>query len=114
MKDDADAAGKEVHLPATAAAALGECDQHMYPNINTVLRLLCTLPVTISEVERSVSRLKTIKTYLRSSIAEDRLNGLALMRIHYDRDVDVSAVVDRFAERFRTRMLLKTAKMLKQ
>lgn len=114
VQDEAAAEGKEAHLPATAAAALGKCDEQLYPNISTILRQLCTLPVTTSEVERSISRLKTIKTYLRSSTAEDRLNGLALMRIHYDRDVNVSNVVDRFAAMFRTRMMLQAARMLNQ
>jgi hypothetical protein len=72
------------------------------------------LAVTTSEVERSISRLKTIKTYLRSSVGEERLNGLALMRVHCDVDVNVPAVVNAFAKRYRTRMQLKTKQMLLQ
>ncbi|KAK3756740.1 hypothetical protein RRG08_018464 [Elysia crispata] len=83
VKDNADADRKEVHQQA--AAARGKHDQLMYPNINTLLSFVCTLPVTTSEVERTIT---IIKTYLRSSITKDRLNGLALMLIHYDRDVD--------------------------
>ena len=102
------------NLPTTAKASLKECNSHMYPNISVILRLLCTLPVTTSEVERSFSRLKTIKTYLRSTQTEDRLNGLALMRIHYAQDIDAGKVVDAFAARFNTKMKLCPSNFLKE
>ena len=70
------------------------------------------MPVTTSEVERTISRLKTIKTYLRSTQKEDRLNGLAMMRTHYEEDVNVIEVVDEFAKKFKTRMTQKTLMLL--
>lgn len=84
-------------IPATAAKALCQCPKEFYPNLHALLRLICTLPITTAECERSISRLRMLKTYLRSTIGEDRLNGLALMRMHRDIIVDVSAVVDAFA-----------------
>ena len=33
-------------LPNSASAALRECDPIFFPNINVLLRILCTLPVT--------------------------------------------------------------------
>ena len=66
------------------------------------------MPFTTSEVERTISRLKTIKMYLRSTWKEDRLNGLAVLRIHYEEDVNVIEVVDEFAKKFKTKMTLKT------
>lgn len=104
----------DLDKPATASAALKACDRALFPNIFTILQLLCTLPITTSECERTISRLKTIKTYLRSSISQERLNGLALMRIHHNKAVDVTAVVDAFARKFRTRMKLKTQDLLCQ
>ena len=98
--------------PNTLIAALRACDMLMFPNIHTLLKLLCTLPITTTECERTISRLKTLKTCLRSSIGQERLNGLALMRIHRDKPVDVKQVIDNFALRYRTRMTLKTADLL--
>ena len=35
--------------------------------------------------------------YLRSTMTEDRLTGLALMHIHYNMDVDTEEIVKNFA-----------------
>lgn len=84
----------------------------MFPNIHTLLKLLCTLPITTTECEGTISRLKTLKTCLCSPIGHERLNGLALMRIHREKPVDVKQVIDNFDLRYRTRITLKTADLL--
>ena len=104
------AAGNAV--PTTAADSLVECNIAFYPNIAVLLRLLCTLPITTAECERTISRLRTLKTYLRSTMREERLNGLALMRMHRDANINIAAVVDAFAIKFETKMALRTDKLL--
>ena len=44
-----------------------------------MLLLIATTPINSCELECSFSRLRTIKTYLRSTMSEDRLNGLYLL-----------------------------------
>ena len=58
-------------LPDSPANALVYASKNMYPNIHSTLHLICTLPVTSCECERSVSVLRRLKTYMRSTI-----NGL--------------------------------------
>ena len=60
---------------------------------------VCTLPITVSSAERSFSKLKLIKSYLRSSIAQDRLDSLALISIENEaaRQLDLDELVDKFA-----------------
>ena len=53
-----------------------------YPNMNRVLECLAVLPVVSTEGERSFSQLWHPKTFLRATIGEDRLVGLALMECH--------------------------------
>ncbi len=43
-----------------------------------------TIPVTVAAVDRSFSKLKLIKTYLRSTMAQERLSGLAVISINDD------------------------------
>lgn len=57
-----------------------ECD--FFPNIKTCLKLFVIMPPTTCSIERSFSTLRRIKTWLRSTISENRLSGLALISIH--------------------------------
>nr|XP_047138396.1 uncharacterized protein LOC124814602 [Hydra vulgaris] len=45
----------------------------LYPNTVVALRILLTLPVSVASGERSFSKLKLIKNYLRSSIGQTKL-----------------------------------------
>ena len=62
--------------------ALDNCNKDLFPNVFKLLQIFATLPVTSCEHERSFSTLKRIKTYLRNSISQFRLNGLASLNIH--------------------------------
>uniref|UniRef100_A0A3Q1DI04 TTF-type domain-containing protein n=1 Tax=Amphiprion ocellaris TaxID=80972 RepID=A0A3Q1DI04_AMPOC len=72
----------------------------IYPNLSIALRLLLTLPVTVASGERSFSKLKMIKTYLRSTMSQDRLSALAVLSIEQEvrKSVDMDLLISRFAE----------------
>ena len=55
-----------------------------FPNCEIALRLLLTIPVTVASGERSFSKLKIIKNYLRTLMSQDRLCGLALLSIEHE------------------------------
>ncbi len=55
----------------------------IYPNMWIALRISATLPVTVAAAERSFSKLKLIKNYLRSTIAQERLGGLSVIGINH-------------------------------
>ncbi|CAI6349703.1 unnamed protein product [Macrosiphum euphorbiae] len=42
---------------------------------------MLTIPLTSAGAERTFSKLKLIKTYLRSTMSQQRLSGLATIRI---------------------------------
>jgi hypothetical protein len=44
-------------------------------------RILLTIPVTVASMERRSSKLKLIKSYLRSTMSQKRLNELAILSI---------------------------------
>ena len=52
-----------------------------YANLYVALRIILTMPVSVASAEGSFSKLKLIKTYLRSTMSQYRLNGLAVMSI---------------------------------
>ena len=47
------------------------------------------------------------QTSLRSTMTQDRLNGLAMMHYHRDIDIDPQDVVKEFSQRHPRRMLLE-------
>ena len=49
----------------------------------TTLLLFLSIPVTVDTAERSFSKLKIIKSYLRNSMNQDRLSNLALLAIEH-------------------------------
>ena len=65
----------------------------------TVLKLLFTLPVTVASAERSFSKLKLIKNYLRSTMSTNRLNALAILSIEKEivKEYDFSNIINDMA-----------------
>lgn len=55
-----------------------------FPNCEIALRILLTIPITVASSERSFSKLKLIKNYLRTTMSQERLCGLALLSIEKD------------------------------
>ena len=71
-------------LPDTPLAALQHANPHLFPNVRKMLIRIMVLPVTSCEAERFFSVLRRIKTYLHSTMKQDRLSGLALLNIHQE------------------------------
>lgn len=93
-------------FPDSAENILSDCDRDIYPIIHQLLRILATLPVSNASAERSFSSLRRIKTWLRTTMTETRLVGLALLHIHHDIPVNPEDIVERFAKRGNRRMVL--------
>lgn len=53
--------------------------------VTTVLKLFLTIPVTSATVEHSFSKLKLIKIYQRSTMAQARLSGISVLSIENER-----------------------------
>ena len=91
----------------TVVKTLEKTDPDFFPNIYVLLRIAATHPVTSCACERSISRLRLVKTALRSSMTEERLNGLALLYVHSNRFLDLDRIVDIFARQHPRRMKLR-------
>ncbi|XP_055302581.1 uncharacterized protein LOC129568556 [Sitodiplosis mosellana] len=73
--------------------------ENLVPNAAIALRILLTIPVSVATGERSFSRLKLTKTYLRNAIGQDRLNHLAIISIESDvaNSIQYDDVIEEFA-----------------
>ena len=72
--------------------------RNLFGQIQALLRLLLVVPATSCEAERSFSALRRLKTWLRSTMSQQRLNSVAVCHVHhaYIDEIDMRTVVDDF------------------
>ena len=80
----------------TLDEALLSANEHFYPNIHILLKLLLVLPISTATAERTFSSLRILKTWLRSTMAEERLSGLALMYIHRNIPLNNKEIIEKW------------------
>jgi hypothetical protein len=79
-----------------------------FPNVLIAYRILLTIYVTIASAERSFSRLKLLKSYLHSTITQERLNGLVTIAIENDvlEKIKYEDIIEEFIFKNSRRMML--------
>ena len=79
-----------------------------YPNAIIAYRILLTIPVTVASAERSFSKLKLLKSYLRSTMTQERLNGLATIALEIDvlEKINYEDTIEAFISTNTRRMML--------
>ena len=58
--------------------------REIFCEVDKLLRIYLTIPVTTATAERSFSALRRVKTYLCSTMSEQRLNNVMLCHVHKD------------------------------
>lgn len=84
-------------IPTSYMEILKSCSQTTFPGIYTMLKVFGSMPVSVATAERTFSTLRRLKTWLRASMTEERLTGLALLHLHLDLELDPEKIIDRFA-----------------
>ena len=77
----------------TFLQSLDSSRRKLLSEISTLGKLLLVMPATNAISERSFSALKRVKTYLRSTTGDSRLNHLMMLHVHKDR-TDAITLVD--------------------
>ena len=97
----------EERRPNDIAAAILLGKDNFLPAVTTLLRLFGTIPVSNATAERSFSALKRLKTYLRSTMGEERLTGLALLHVNKSTEVDPDDIIELYASKKDRRIRLQ-------
>ena len=69
-----------------------------FPNASIAYRVLFTIPVTVASAERSFFKLKLLKSYMRSTMTQQRLNDLATIALESDvlEKIDYEGMIEDF------------------
>lgn len=82
--------------------------QRTFSETFKLLKVLMTVPMTTCEAERCFSTLSRVKTFLRSTMSEERLSALAMLSIEKELVRSMKnfneRVIDKFAEKKDRRM----------
>lgn len=91
--------------PCSAPHEIVACS---YIELRYLYKVLLTLPVTTASVERCFSKLTIVKSKLRSTMTQDRLEALLLASVENDilLKLDDNELVARFASGGERRMML--------
>lgn len=79
-----------------------------FPNVNIALRIYLSILGSNAEGERSFSRLKLIKNYLRSTMSQSRLALLTLMCVERDilKSIEFESIIKDFAQSKNRKMII--------
>jgi hypothetical protein len=72
-----------------------------YPSTSIAYHILFTMPMIVASAERSFSKLKLLKNYLRSTMLREKLNGLTTLCIEKRSldEIDIETIIDDFTSR---------------
>ena len=84
------------HMQKTSAA-----EKELICEVIRLMKIMLVMPATNASSERSFSALRRLKTYLRSTMTQKRLNNLLILHVHKDRtdDIPLSEVLNDFVSK---------------
>ncbi|XP_022167732.1 zinc finger MYM-type protein 1-like, partial [Myzus persicae] len=67
-----------------------------FPNLYLAYQGLCTMPSSSASAERSFSKVKLIKTRLRSTMGQSRLESLLILSSERDKEINIEDAINTF------------------
>jgi hypothetical protein len=83
-----------IEVQTSLSETLAELDSFLYSTIERMLLTLLTMPVSTAPSERSFSAMRRIKTYLRSTMKNERLSSIGILHIHRNKRVNIEGIID--------------------
>ena len=79
--------------------------KHIFPMVIRMIQLYLVCPATTTNAERSLSQLRRLKTYLRSTINQRRLNALLILSTYNEEfdELNIDTLSNEFVMKKETR-----------
>ena len=86
---------------------MNPANRHLFRQVQVLVRLMLLCPVTSCEAERGFSTLRRVKTWLRSTMGQVRMNSAVICTVHKRRldSINPADIASRFASRNNQRSL---------
>ena len=84
--------------PSSTNLTIFNVKSYFLSQVKRLLQLILVMPATNSTSERSFSALRRVKSYLRATMTQERLNHLMLIHVHKEQTdmLDLKAVINNF------------------
>jgi len=70
----------------------------IYEEIFKLIKIYLTVPITSAQAERAFSVLKILKTWLRTTMEDERVSDLAIIKMACDANVDYELIIEEFVK----------------
>jgi hypothetical protein len=77
--------------------------QDLVPELVKLIKIILTVLVSSCTAERSFSALRRLKTFLRSTKAQTRLNDIAVLHVHKEEQINIDDVANKFINKTKVR-----------
>ena len=93
--------GKKIKGIVKFLQSLSDTERQLYSMVVQLVKLILVMPATDAISERSFSALRRMKTWLRSTMQQSRLNWCMILHIHKDLTdaLDLDKVANEFVSR---------------
>lgn len=108
LHSSADYNFRKPQTPEQLLEAAVQYGKDVFPNLRIAIQIMLTVAVSVASCERSFSKLKLIKNYLRSTMKQDRLSDLAILSIENStfNSINYDTIIDKFAENKARKVML--------
>jgi len=108
LHSSADYNFRKPQTPEQLLEAAVQYGKDVFPNLHIAIQIMLTVAVSVASCERSFSKLKLIKNYLRSTMKQDRLSDLAILSIENStfNSINYDTIIDKFAENKARKVML--------
>jgi hypothetical protein len=78
----------------------------IYEEIFIVIKIYLTIPISSAEAERAFSVLKLLKLWLRTSMEDERVSDLGIIKMANDKNIDYDLLIEEFIKQKERRLNL--------